>query len=127
MSDTGNRLQFSLRSLLVFAFAFALGFACRNLASGLHPLTMSLILPSSNSPVQPGDVLLVESSAHPDSINRRVTVLADGVITLPAIGNIPVSGQALPAVEQALTKAYLQFYTNPGIQVYRADVSAPHD
>lgn len=88
---------------------------------------MSLIIPSLNSLVQPDDVLLLESSTDPDSINRRATVLADGVITLPAVGNMPVSGKSLPAVEQALTKAYQKSHAYPGIQVYRADVSAPHD
>jgi protein involved in polysaccharide export with SLBB domain len=86
---------------------------------------MSLVLPSSDSPLQPGDILLVESSTDPGSINRRVTVLADGVVTLPAIGDISVSGNSLSVVEQSLTRAYQKFYDNPGIQVYRADASAP--
>lgn len=126
MSDTNQRFQFSLRSILLFAFAFALGFACKNLASGLQPFAMSLVLPSSNSPVQPGDVLLVESNVDPGGINRRVTVLADGIVTLPQVGDVSVAGTSLAAVEQSLTKEYQKFYANPGIQVYRADASVPH-
>ena len=126
MNDVSHQFQFSLRSIFLFAFAFALGFACKNLASGLHPFAMTLVLPSSNSPVQPGDVLLVESMVDPDSINRRVTVLADGIVTLPKIGDVSVAGNSLSVVEKSLTKAYRQYYADPGIQVYRADASVPH-
>ena len=88
---------------------------------------MTLLLPSSNSPVHPGDVLLVESVADPSGINRRVTVLADGIVTLPLIGDVSVAGNSLLVVEQSLTKKYQKFYANPGIQVYRAAASVPHE
>ena len=125
MNETRTRFQFSLRSLLLFAFAFALGFAFRNIASELHPFAMKLVLPSSTSPVRPGDVLLVESVVDP-GINRRVTVLSDGAVSLPQIGTVTIAGNSVSAVEQSLTKAYQKFYANPGIQVYRADASEPH-
>ena len=126
MSDRRFRFQFSLRMLLAVIFAFALGFAARNLASGLHPLAMQLSLPSSTTPVRPGDSLIVECLVE-DSLSRRVTVLADNTITLPYVGTVNVAGQNPDAIARTLTTSYQQYLSNPTIQVYRADVSEPLD
>lgn len=118
------RFQFSLRTLFVFIFAFALGFVARNVVTGLQPFAMGLALPSANSPVEPGDVLLVESAGNPD-LNRRVTVLADGTVSLPLLGSVAIGGQDTAGVEKTLTGGYAQYFARPQIQVYRADVSEP--
>jgi len=104
--------------------AFSLGFVARNIATGVHPFTISLLLPSSTTPVVPGDTLLVESLADPGII-RRVTVLADGTIDVPHLGIVSVSGQDTLAIKKTLTTSYGRYYKAPAIQVYRADASQP--
>lgn len=124
MTQPQSGWQFSIRTLLLIVLAFACGFGLRNVISGLQPWAIQASLPASTSPVAPGDTLIVESSTMPE-INRRVTVLADGVITMPLIGTVQVSGQNQAAIEQTLTQAYAKYYKNPGIQVYRGGASEP--
>ena len=108
--------------MFLLILAFALGFAARNLASGLHPFAMKLVLPSSTTPIAIGDELIVESLTD-SSIDRRVVVLSDGTIKLPNAGTIKVAGQDVAAIEKTLAMAYAPFFKNLGIQVYRADAS----
>ena len=123
-SQSRRPLQFRLGTLLLVIAAFALGLAARNIADGLLPLTMSLSLPKSNTPLRPGDVLLVESSTD-KTINRKVTVLADCSVSLPFVGDLSVKGTALKSFEQLLNKEYSKFLRSPNIQVFRANVSEP--
>jgi len=123
-SPSRRLLQFRLGTLLLVIAAFALGLAARNIADGLHPLTMSLSLPKSNTPLRPGDVLLVESSVD-KAINRKVTVLADCSVSLPFVGDLSVKGMTLKTLEQRLNKQYSKLYRSPNIQVFRANVSEP--
>ena len=117
-------LRVRLSTLMLMVFAFALGLAVRNIADGLHPLTMSLSLPKSTSPLRPGDTLLVECLTDP-SINRQVTVLADLTISLPLVGEVSVKGDTVKSLEQSLRTKYGKYFATPVIQVYRADASVP--
>ena len=119
-----SRIQFSLRTFLVAGVAFTLGFAVRNVVTGLHPLSMKFALPSSTTAVAPGDSLIVECLAD-GSINRRVTILADSTVHLPAVGTVNLSGMDISAVEKTLNASYAKFYRVPGIQVYRAEFTEP--
>jgi protein involved in polysaccharide export with SLBB domain len=122
MADGKPRFQISLQTMFLLVLAFAIGFTARNLASGLHPFAMRLVLPSSTTPIVIGDELIVESLTD-SSIDRRVVVLSDGTIKLPSAGTIKVAGQDVAAIEKTLTTAYASYYKNPVIQVYRADAS----
>jgi protein involved in polysaccharide export with SLBB domain len=124
MSRRRFPIQFSLKALLLVMFGFALGFGARNLISGLHPLAMRLAPPSSTTPIAPRDSLLVESVVA-SSLNRRVTVLANGTVSLPFVGTVSVSGQNIAAVEKTLTNSYSRYFSRPAIQVYRASTSEP--
>jgi protein involved in polysaccharide export with SLBB domain len=119
-----KRFQFSLRTMFVAMIAFAIGFAARNIATGVHPFTMSLFMPSSTTPVVPGDSLIVECMSNP-SINRRITVLADETVTLPYVGVVSVSKQDTATIEKTLNTSYRRYIKQPDIQVYRADASQP--
>lgn len=116
--------QFRIRTLLLVIVAFAAGLVTRNFSDGLHPFTASFALPKSTSPLRPGDVLLVESATD-KSINRKVTVLADHMVSLPYIGDVSVKSLTLKNLEDLLNKRYSKFFQAPGIQVYRADASKP--
>ena len=122
MADAKPRFQLSLQTLFLLILAFALGFAARNLASGLHPFAMKLVLPSSTTPIVAGDELIIESLTD-STIERRVVVLSDGTIKLPSVGTINVAGQDVASIEKIIATAYAKFYTNPAIQVYRADAT----
>lgn len=124
MNDSKSQKQISVRTLFLIVSAFAVGFVSRNLATGLHPFAMQLVLPSSTTPVQTGDTLIVESITDP-SINRKVVVLTDGTIKLPHVGSIDVRGQDVTTIEKTLTTSYSKAIRNPAIQVYRADASQP--
>ncbi len=124
MTESKRQKQISVRTLFLIVMAFAIGFVSRNLATGLHPFAMQLVLPSSTTPVQSGDTLIVESITDP-SVNRKVVVLADGTIKLPHIGSIDVRGQDVATIEKTWTTSYSKTIRNPAIQVYRADASQP--
>ncbi|MCA9193330.1 MAG: polysaccharide biosynthesis/export family protein [Planctomycetales bacterium] len=120
MTDARPRWQMSLQTMFLLVFTFALGFVTRNLASGLHPFVMKLVLPSSITPIAPGDELIVESVTD-ETVKYRVAVLSDGTIRLPHVGTVSVSGQDIDSVQNTLEKAYAKFLAAPGIQVCRAD------
>lgn len=48
----------------------------------------------------------------------QVRVSQDGTITLPLLGDIPVAGQTLSTVEQALRQRYNEYLYNPQVGVY---------
>jgi len=48
----------------------------------------------------------------------QVRVSQEGMITLPLLGDIPVAGQTLSAVEQALRQRYNEYLYNPQVGVY---------
>lgn len=117
-----SKYQFSLRTMFLLVFAFSLGFVARNVADGLHPFSTRLIIPSSTSSIRVGESLSIESPIDP-SINRSVTVMADGTIDLPLVGIVNVSGQTTTQLEMALNKSFANWIATPSIQVYRSEMS----
>ena len=122
-----NRLKRSRRlrlsTLLLMVLAFGLGLSVRNIADGLHPLAIRLWLPTSDSSLRPGDVILIENPAEP-TLHRKVTVLADYTISLPYIGDVSVRGDNLRSLETSLRTKLSPFFRNADvIEVYRADYS----
>ena len=116
-----------MQSLIIATTAFALGFGARNIASGLHPLAMNLLLPASTSPVNPGEFLIVECGLRPE-YGRRVRVLADGTIALKSVGTIDISGQDIAEIEKTVKAAYKKHFkdsTSSSIEVFRGDASQP--
>lgn len=123
------RFQFNIQTALIAMFAFALGLAARNIASGLHPLTLQLVLPSSTTPIAAGDSLIIECDLYP-KINRRVRVLADGTIALKHVGVVNVSGQTTTEIEALVQDRYKKYFGDSrykSIQLFRADSSVPID
>jgi polysaccharide export outer membrane protein len=63
-----------------------------------------------------GDEIGVESISDP-SLNRNLTILPDGTITLRLIGQIKATGTTVVQLRDTLEKAYLQYYRVPAISV----------
>ncbi len=128
-TPSSSFFRFRIGTCLLMIFSFAIGLSVRNIADGLHPLAMSLLLPKSTTPLRPGDVLRVEFK-HLPSFDREVTVLADLTISMPQVGELSVDGQTVSMLEQTLRKKYRPYYLKgpaiaSTIQVYRASSSVP--
>ncbi|MBC8354086.1 MAG: polysaccharide biosynthesis/export family protein [Planctomycetes bacterium] len=78
--------------------------------------------PTSN--LKPGDQLLMESFV--DSIlNRRLTILGDGSVTLPLLGQIQAAGHTLQELTELLGEAYKDHYKQPSLTLSFAGTSLP--
>lgn len=58
------------------------------------------------------DVLQITVWQNAD-LTSRVTVRPDGMITLPLVGEIPVSGKRPPEVQDEITRRLTRFLTSP--------------
>jgi protein involved in polysaccharide export with SLBB domain len=126
-STSKRRFQFSIQTILIATLAFALGFAARNMISGLEPWAVRATLPSSAGPIAPGDWIYIESDMHPE-YGRRVRVLSDGTITLKGVGTINVSGQNITQMQDTVRNEYKKHFadsTYRSFELFRADVSEP--
>jgi len=63
-----------------------------------------------------GDVIGVEFSYHPN-IDRRVSILPDGKISLPLKGEIDVSGLTPSQLTEKLTQIYSDIFKEPSITI----------
>ena len=63
-----------------------------------------------------GDVINVEFYYHPD-LNRKVSILPDGKISLPLKGEIDVSGLTCSQLSEILTKSYCDIFRDPSITI----------
>ena len=116
-----RRFQFHLQTLLIATLAFALGMIARNIASGLHPLAIRASMPSSTTPVQPGDWIAIESTSHPE-YNQRVRVLADDAITVKGIGTLRVRAQTINQIEGRIKDRYRTLLQESSVfEVFRGD------
>jgi polysaccharide biosynthesis/export protein len=78
-------------------------------------LTSSVVLqaqggaPGTDYRVGPKDVLVVSVFRHAD-LSGKFLVSADGAITLPLVGAVPVAGQTVSEIEAGLTARFAQGY-----------------
>lgn len=63
-----------------------------------------------------GDVIRVEFYYHPD-LNRQVSILPDGKISLPLKGEIDVSGLTPSQLAEKLTRIYSDIFKNPSVTI----------
>jgi len=63
-----------------------------------------------------GDDIRLESISDP-ALNRDLTILPDGTITLRLIGQVKATGKTVVQLRDAIEKAYLQYYRVPAISV----------
>ena len=116
-----RRFQFNIQTLLIAALAFALGMIASNIASGLHPFAIRASMPSSTTPVQPGDWIAIESTSHPE-YSQRVRVLADDTIAVKGIGTIRVGGQTINQIEGRIKDRYRTLLQESSVfEVFRGD------
>ena len=73
-------------------------------------------IPDPTSQLEPGDRLTVDSFADP-TLNRHVSILPDGTITLPLLGQVAAAGQTLTQLSEQLRKLYSKSYSNPAISL----------
>ena len=88
------------------------------------PTPPAVIPPSSKSPVEPGEALLIEVQADSAS-NRRVVVSADYTISHPFARDISVKGMTVQKVSELLEREFAKFYDKPEIFVVRENASTP--
>ncbi len=103
-------LQVSLRTLLAVILGFGLGLAV-NLQ--FHPAQRDQLPNPTN--IRLGDRLsiefqIVEANYVRASVSRRTTVLADGTITLPDLGQVPAAGLSLAGLTEDLKQLYAAHY-----------------
>ena len=72
--------------------------------------------PPSTYQIGPNDILNIYVWREPD-LTRDVTVMADGRITFPLIGQVMAQGKSLEELKAILTEKLKQFITAPEITV----------
>jgi protein involved in polysaccharide export with SLBB domain len=95
----------------------------KNIVTGLHPLAIRISVPSSTTPIGPGDWIAVECPDRPE-YSQRVRVLSDETISLKGIGTIDVAGQDIAKVEASLKAHYRKMFKTSAfqsLQVFRGD------
>jgi polysaccharide biosynthesis/export protein len=68
--------------------------------------------------IQKGDVLEVVVMEHPEFSLGGITVLPDGFVQYPALGNIKVVGLSSQQLADSLKKALEQFVVNPMVTIF---------
>jgi RNA polymerase sigma factor (sigma-70 family) len=84
----------------------------------------STVPPSASHPVEPGEVLLVESLTDA-TLNRRVVVRSDHTISMPLVGTVSVKGQSTEEITQRVEARLVGFIKSPQIFVVRESASTP--
>ncbi len=66
--------------------------------------------------VGPGDSLSLQVWARGwEQVNQAVTVSAEGLVSLPEVGNVAAAGQTLEQLRQTLTALYSKLYKDPTV------------
>ena len=69
----------------------------------------------------PGDQVMIDSTVHPDlqrgTLERGLTILPDGTITVRLLGEVHAAGLTIPQLRGVLEKQYLKLYDEPSIDV----------
>lgn len=82
----------------------------------LMPLNISFAIDTKLYQVLHGDVL--EVSVWGDSkLEKVITVLPDGSISFPLVGNVNVAGYSTPEIEEIITKKLKTFLPDPEVTV----------
>jgi Flp pilus assembly secretin CpaC/outer membrane protein TolC len=81
-------------------------------------------IPDPTADLQPGDRLTIESLVDP-KLNRHVTILEDGTITLPILGQVPAAGRKLIKLKAELEEHYRGHYTEPSLTLSFLGTSLP--
>jgi len=89
-------------------------------------LPRSAAIPDPTVELEPGDRLTIESLAD-GSLNRHVSILPDGTITLPLLGQVAAAGDTLTQLQEVLQELYRKSYSNPAISVSFYGTSARVD
>ncbi|MDP6059904.1 MAG: polysaccharide biosynthesis/export family protein, partial [Pirellulaceae bacterium] len=80
--------------------------------------------PNPTADLQPGDRLLLESLAE-ERLTRKITILRDGTVTLPLLGQVPAAGRTLATLNKQLTEHYKKYFTQPEVTVSFLGTSFP--
>ena len=73
-------------------------------------------IPDPARDLQPGDRLTIEIFVD-ESMSREVTILADGSITLPLLGQVQAAGRSLVKLRDELEEQYSKYYREPSLLV----------
>ncbi len=65
----------------------------------------------------PGDVIQITSAIDASLNQADITILSDGTISLPLIGEVHAAGKTVAALQADLNEKYTQFVKNPAIVV----------
>lgn len=80
--------------------------------------------PDPTAGLQPGDRLLLESLVE-ERLTRKITILRDGTVTLPLLGQVPAAGRTLATLNKQLTEQYKKYFTQPEVTVSFLGTSSP--
>lgn len=97
--------------------------ACLLLAAPLPAQEALTPSQASGYVIGPGDVLEISVWQNPD-LTKMVTVLPDGKIAFPLIGEIAAAGQTLEAVTQTLKSKLLRFVPDLDLSVMITQVNS---
>jgi polysaccharide biosynthesis/export protein len=68
----------------------------------------------------PGDQLQLNMYGQTDLFSGPSTVLVDGTISLPFVGQVPVAGKTVKEVEASITELYKRYFKRPYITIVLA-------
>lgn len=74
--------------------------------------------------LHPGDQLSVQVFGQP-TLSQNTTVLPDGTIEYPLIGRVPVAGQTVDQVTQAITTRFRRYVKEPSVTVQVVQFAQP--
>lgn len=80
--------------------------------------------PDPTAKLKPGDRLLLESLAD-KGLNRQVTILGDGTLTLPLLGQVPAAGRTLAVLKEELRDRLKKYYKKPSLTLSFGGTSVP--
>jgi polysaccharide export outer membrane protein len=72
-----------------------------------------------------GDALQISSASDASVNQERITVLPDGTISLPLVGQIRAASKTISDLQDELNDAYLKYLKNPSILVQVIDGNTP--
>ncbi|GAB5403337.1 MAG: hypothetical protein Aurels2KO_15680 [Aureliella sp.] len=81
--------------------------------------------PAAASVLIPGDTLRISSLSDSALNARQIKVMGDSTVKLPMVGVVSVEGKNIEALEQELNQLYTKFVRNPGVEVFRDELTRP--
>ena len=80
-------------------------------------LAAGVSLASESYVLTPGDLISIAVYENPD-LTRKLRIPADGVVSLPLIGNLKADGLTIDRLAEELTRKFSEYLVKPQVQVF---------